>query len=104
MLFRSRLRQETVDLFEAWERGDEARLEELLFRPLTEEPEFASLYERLFFERNRKMSEKLGELASDGRTRFVVLGAGHMLGDRGIPALLAGRGFEVEPLPPGVAP
>jgi uncharacterized protein YbaP (TraB family) len=41
------------------------------------------------------MTARLVELARDGKTRFVVLGAGHMLGDEGIPELLARRGWEV---------
>ena len=42
------------------------------------------------------MAARIAELARDGRTRLMVVGAAHMLGDRGIPALLEGRGFEVE--------
>ena len=42
------------------------------------------------------MAARLVELAGDGQTRFVVLGAGHMLGAQGIPALLAAQGFVVE--------
>ena len=39
--------------------------------------------------------KKLDELTGDGKTRLVVLGAGHMLGSRGIPAQLAERGYRV---------
>jgi uncharacterized protein YbaP (TraB family) len=42
------------------------------------------------------MTARLVELARDGKTRFVVLGAGHMVGSRGIPAQLAEQGFAVE--------
>ena len=58
--------------------------------------ELDGFYERLFFERNRRMVARLLELGQDGRTRFVVLGAGHMLGEEGIPALLARQGYRVE--------
>jgi uncharacterized protein YbaP (TraB family) len=34
------------------------------------------------------MARRLTELASDGKMRFTVVGAGHMLGPRGIPSLL----------------
>jgi uncharacterized protein YbaP (TraB family) len=44
------------------------------------------------------MAARLVELARDGRTRFVVLGAGHLVGARGIPARLAEQGFVVERL------
>jgi hypothetical protein len=87
--------QATEQLFEAWRRGDEPALQEIVFRPAASDADFKSFYEMIFFQRNRAMSEQLAELARDGKTRFAVLGAGHMLGPRGIPALLCERGFEV---------
>jgi uncharacterized protein YbaP (TraB family) len=83
-------------LLRAWERGDEAELEGVVFASLQENPEYEPFYEALFFGRNRAMAGQLAGLVGDGRRRFVVLGAGHMLGPRGIPALLASRGFRVE--------
>ncbi len=41
------------------------------------------------------MSEQLAALSRDGKTRFVVVGTGHLLGPRGIPALLCADGFAV---------
>jgi uncharacterized protein YbaP (TraB family) len=52
-------------------------------------------YESIFFGRNETMTRRLAEFARDGKTRFVVLGVGHMLGSRGIPSLLCDRGFGV---------
>jgi len=48
------------------------------------------------------MTQRLAELARDGKTRFTVLGVGHMLGPRGIPSLLCDRGFEVHRVSGGV--
>ena len=62
-----------------------------------------SFYASFFWQRNAAMTARLVELARDGQTRFVVLGAGHMLGAKGIPALLAQRGFVVERVIPGAA-
>ena len=86
---------EASQLVEAWARGDDAALEEIALEPLERAPEFAPFYERVLFQRNERMAERLAELALDGRVRLVVVGAGHMLGPRGIPALLAARGFEI---------
>jgi uncharacterized protein YbaP (TraB family) len=71
-------------------------LTRLLFGSLEEHPELADFYEAVFFARNEAMAEQLAALGGDGKQRFVVLGAGHMLGPRGIPALLASRGFRVQ--------
>ena len=83
-------------LLDAWYCGDEERLTELLFAPAREHPELRPFYETVFFVRNESMSRRLAELSRDGKTRLVVVGAGHMLGPRGIPALLRQRGFGVE--------
>jgi uncharacterized protein YbaP (TraB family) len=87
--------QETRDLLAAWQRGDEDELVRLVFSPLREFPELDVFYERVFFRRNGEMSARLEALSRDGKTRFVVLGAGHMVGEHGIPALLTSRGFRV---------
>jgi uncharacterized protein YbaP (TraB family) len=90
------IEREIGELARAWEQGDEAALTELIFASLDEHPEFADFYEAIFFTRNEDMAAQLARLAGDGKRRFVVLGSGHMLGPRGIPALLAARGFRVE--------
>jgi uncharacterized protein YbaP (TraB family) len=87
---------ESAELVDAWERGDEVVLTRLLFGSLEEHPEFADFYEAVFFTRNETMAAQLAALRGDGKQRFVVLGIGHMLGLRGIPALLASRGFRVQ--------
>jgi len=94
------LAEETEKLIQAWERGDEQELQALVFQDLEDVPELDTFYERVFFERNRRMATRLLELAEDGRTRFVVLGAGHMVGEEGVPALLARGGYRVRTLEP----
>jgi uncharacterized protein YbaP (TraB family) len=85
----------TDQLIEAWRHGDEHALQELVFRPVAEDADFELFYDAIFFRRNEAMTRRLAELARDGKARFAVLGAGHMLGPRGIPSLLCERGFEV---------
>jgi len=85
----------TDQLIDAWRRGDERALRDLVFRPIGEGADFELFYESIFFARNETMTRRLAELARDGKTRFAVLGVGHMLGPRGIPSLLCERGFEV---------
>lgn len=92
----ARIETDPADLVSAWETGDEEQLTLLLLGPLDENPEFEEFYEALFFRRNEAMAAQIAELVGDGLQRFVVLGAAHMLGDRGIPALLRARGFRVE--------
>ena len=80
----------------SWEEGDEAALSASLFGPLQEHPELAPFYDRIYFARNAAMSERVQRFLAEPRTRFVVVGAGHLVGDRGIVALLRARGCRVE--------
>lgn len=86
---------ETEKLLQAWRRGDDSRLEALVFQPLNEFPELGIFYDLVFFQRNQSMASRLAQLGGDAKTRFVVIGAGHLLGNQGVPALLARRGFQV---------
>ena len=84
-------------IYDAWRAGDAAQLNRLL---LTDErqrhPEFQPLYEKLFDERNRAMTSKIEDfLAGTGRY-FVVVGAGHLVGEEGIISLLERRGFSAQ--------
>jgi uncharacterized protein YbaP (TraB family) len=85
----------TTAILAAWKRGDDERLREI-FLEEPADPRAALYMERLIFERNERMTSRLVELAADGKSRFVAVGAAHMLGERGIPALLARRGFRIE--------
>ena len=92
----ARIEDDPGALVTAWEDGDEEWLARQLFGPLEENPELEEFYEAIFFRRNEAMTDQLADLVRDGRRRFVVLGAAHMLAERGIPALLRTRGFRVE--------
>jgi uncharacterized protein YbaP (TraB family) len=94
------VRSGTEALVDAWARGDDAAVERVFYRPMHDAPELAIYFEQLIFGRNERMTQRLASLARDGKLRFVVVGAGHMVGERGIPALLRDYGFilsEVHP-------
>ena len=75
--------------------GDPDAIALAFFEELDQRPELGPFFDSMIFERNRTMSERLEAAAADGRTRFVVVGALHLVGERGIPTLLAQRGFRV---------
>jgi hypothetical protein len=86
---------ELPKLFDAWRRGDEKGLERALFEPLEKHAELAGLRKTLFTDRNEGMAAKVAALLAQQKDVFVVVGAGHLLGPDGVPALLAARGFDV---------
>jgi len=81
-------------LVRAWLAGDQAALDALGVAPLrTLSP---VLYERLIAGRNRRWTALILErLAGSGAT-VIVVGAGHLTGPDGVPALLRARGVAVE--------
>jgi uncharacterized protein YbaP (TraB family) len=79
-------------LAEAWLTGDLGMLERELTGGVLADPE---LREALLTRRNAAWVERVAGLHAEGRRPFVAVGAGHMLGDGGLPALLAARGYTV---------
>ena len=80
-------------MLDAWRRGDEAGLEKSLAEDFEGYPELA---EALIYRRNARWAEQVSEMLEGDDDVLVVVGAMHLVGDRGLPALLARRGYEVE--------
>jgi uncharacterized protein YbaP (TraB family) len=85
------------DLTGAWLAGDTTKFEEAFFFAYKAWPELAPLLDKVIFRRNRTMYERLQPvLAGAGAPVFAVIGSGHLVGERGLPALFAGAGWQVE--------
>jgi hypothetical protein len=54
------------------------------------------LYDRLVGQRNRHWVQTLSERLKRPGHIVVVVGAGHLIGPRGVPALLRAQGFQVD--------
>jgi hypothetical protein len=89
--------EETMSsLVRDWKKGDEKRLNTLLFDDvLAQYPAYLSIYEQLFFRRNLAMAEKIEHYLQTDHSYFVIIGAGHLLGDKGVVALLNNKGHKV---------
>jgi len=90
------LQQQFSALASAWRTGDAAKLDELLVADLkTRQPR---LYNRLITERNRNWQAIIDAYQNMPRTRFVLVGAGHLVGSNGIIEALKKKGYRVEKL------
>lgn len=80
------------DLIEAWRYGDIRFLKETMLDEMQDYPE---LYQTLVVRRNMDWTEQIVELLDDKEDYLVIIGALHLIGDEGLPALLAERGLKV---------
>ena len=91
-----------ADIVRFWKQGDDAQMNKLLFEDaLKEYPAFSEIYDRLFYRRNRQMTEKIETLLQNKQPHnvyFVVVGSGHLIGARGIVQALQEKGYQIKRL------
>jgi uncharacterized protein len=78
---------------DAWASGKAERVGALLNKDLDEEP---GARKALIDDRNKAWLTKLDGMMSEHHTYFITVGAGHLVGPRGVPALLKAKGFRVD--------
>jgi uncharacterized protein YbaP (TraB family) len=91
-------KQMLEELLAAYKKGDVAEIEKISLDP-------AQLGDKglevMLYQRNRNWIPKLEQLAAGGKPVFVAVGAGHLVGEQGVPALLRARGHTVTRVPAG---
>lgn len=91
--------QATQDAFTALHRayrdGDDDALGELLEQGRQQSESSRAFMETTFDQRNQRMAQTLAARFEPSTPRLVVVGVGHLLGPRGIPALLRDKGFQL---------
>ena len=87
---------ESIDeLINAWRHGDTTTLEEGLLSSIGEQ---SVLSDALVTNRNRRWAETIATWLDDDRDYLVVVGALHLVGDEGVPNLLANKGIGIHQL------
>ena len=87
-------------LITAWRHGDIDFFEETLLAEMRKYPE---LYKTLVVDRNRAWVERIKKLTVEKEDYLVVVGALHLVGEDGVPALLSKQGISTDQLnEPGI--
>jgi uncharacterized protein YbaP (TraB family) len=80
----------------AWRKGDVATFERLATASRRASPDLDLALAKLLDERNVRWAEKLEGFVRDKSAVFASVDAAHLVGEKGLLELLAGRGFSVE--------
>ncbi|MCG8614703.1 MAG: TraB/GumN family protein [Desulfobacterales bacterium] len=80
----------------AWKTGDNDLLYRETLAPLKKE--YPNLYFQLMGKRNLAWMDKIQEMMTTPEVEFILVGAGHLAGEKGLLALLKEKGFTAENL------
>lgn len=85
-----------TDVLNAWQTGSDTRLDALLNDEFRRDAAARRAYQVLLLDRNVTMTDKIVALMKNGGAYFVVVGAGHLVGERGIVGLLRKRSYRID--------
>ena len=83
-----------AELLAAWRGGDEAKLDSLTNQDMRAHDE--ALWTELILRRNQHFAQRIGDRLQGTGTAFVAVGAAHLCGSTGVPALLERAGYAVK--------
>jgi uncharacterized protein YbaP (TraB family) len=84
---------------DAWVLGDIEVLDKTLIEPFRDQKDARFLFDKMFTQRNVKMSKAVTHYLEEGEKTFMVVGVGHMLGENGIIRQLRSQGFSIRRIP-----
>jgi uncharacterized protein YbaP (TraB family) len=85
-------------LISAWKSGDADGFVETFFEGVDEQEGLKPILDKVIFDRNAAMVDKIETYIESGRTYFVVIGAGHVAGPKGVLERLESKGYRIEQL------
>ncbi len=80
--------QQIDTLVQFWKTGDTKSMENYVLDPVAEHPEFSGIIDKIYTQRNLKMTAKIEEYLKTDKTYFVVVGSAHLIGEEGIIQML----------------
>jgi len=91
-----RMKEQITEMVATWSKGDVETFHKVSLKGNEKFPGIEEVMKKLIDDRNVKMAEKVEGYLASGETTFVVAGALHMSGEKGIVNLLKAKGYTVE--------
>jgi len=82
----------------AWKDGDVEKLTRMVTENREKEKDLSDIFRIIIDDRNRTMTDKIEGWLNRGGTYFIIAGAAHMVGEKGIIRLLRKKGFALKQL------
>ena len=82
------------ELVNAWAAGDVSTLDQIFHDGMRETDQ--EVYDVLILNRNANWADQIETLMSGSGSAVIVVGAGHLVGENGVPNMLTERGYSVE--------
>ena len=89
------MRESIDEMIRAWRHGDIALLESGMLDSFEGHEELSNV---LVHERNRRWARQIDDLLDDANDYLVIVGALHLVGESGVPRLLAQQGVKIQQL------
>ncbi len=81
-------KSEVDGMYKAWGNGDVEALNEIVYAEYDDMPNAEGFKKAFIYDRNVGMAKKIAQFLKTGKTYFVVVGAAHLIGDKGVLKLL----------------
>lgn len=89
--------EELKRMIKAWKEGNKDELNSIINGSRDDYPEFEQMFDKIINQRNDKMTKTVEEWLEEGKTIFVVVGSGHLIGESGIINQLSKKeGYEIK--------
>ncbi len=95
LLSLSSMEKRLDNLIKSWKKQDLKTLEEITMEG-SDDPHQKDYFDQLYFNRNLTMTEKIKSYLGQDENYFVIVGSGHLVGEKGILALLKKAGYNAE--------
>ncbi len=95
LLSLSAMEKQVETLVESWKNQDIQTLEAITMEGIENDSQ-KDYFEKFYFNRNLAMTEKIKSYLNQNENYFVLVGAGHLVGEKGILTLLKNAGYSVE--------